>query len=168
MKPNIVFMTTGSANSTVCMQMLAALGWNLGPIDQEYFEHRELRRLNVDAIAGRGFDRTVAKQLLADLPAPWAVKDPRLSQTLWRWKDLLAPYTPLLLWVTKDIAYVQRSMRRRFNTHEDWALKRLALCQKNFDDWPHAKLQLDVAQISAAVALWDPARPFAGTSNIAT
>lgn len=154
---NILFLTTGSANSTVCLSMLRALGWNLGPVD-DFNELPKLRRLNEAAINGRGFNVDAAARILADLPQPWIVKDPRFCHTLKRWLPLLTPYCPALLWVTKDLEYVQHSMTRRFNARAGWALKRSKLCQAHYDAWPYAKLKFDVARITQAVECYNPAR----------
>lgn len=141
--------------------MLEALGWDLGPADREYAEAVNIRAINARFIAVRRFDALRARRCLEQLPQPWVVKDPRFCHTMALWAPLLAPFAPLLLWVTKDIHYVRQSIRRRFQASPAKANRRLRLCEKHFNEWPYAKLKLDVEQISRAVALFDPARPFA-------
>lgn len=156
MKPNIVFLTTGSANSTICMRMLGALGWNLGDVDPVYCEHRPTFRVN------RNWDEKAAAALLGILGKPWALKDPLFPRMLPRWRVAFAPYRPLLLWVTKDIEYVVASSVRRFKSNPAVLRQRQALCQQHFASWPYAKLKLDVTQIDNAVALYDATRSFKG------
>lgn len=156
---NIVFLTTGSANSTVCMRMLGKLGWDLGPADS-YAEHPGIRALNVNTMKGNRFYEVAAAKLLNDLREPWAIKDPRFVHTLLNWKPVLKKFQPLLLWVTKRLDYTQKSMERRFKLPSDLAAKRYNWCQIHFDDWPYAKLKLDVDQISAAVRLFDSDRVY--------
>lgn len=162
MKPNIILLTVGCANSTTTMRQLQALGWQLGPADNDYAEIPSIRRHNSSIIRGWPMATNYLAELLAGLDTPWALKDPRFAHTLDHWKPLLADYRPLLLWVTKDLAYVRESFRRRFQLDSELADKRQRLCQLHFDAWPYAKLQLDAAQIAAAAELFDPVRAFSG------
>lgn len=155
---NVIFLTTGSANSTVCMKMLQSLGWNLGNADDKYAEHIGIRRLNIRSMKSGTFETEAAKRTLAKLPEPWAVKDPRFCHTLQHWQPLLEPYRPLLLWVTKRLDYVQESMTRRFNTPDGRAVERDRLAQGHFLQWPWTKWKCDVDRIAEAVQLFDPAR----------
>jgi hypothetical protein len=155
-KPNVVLLTTGCANSTVTARMLGALGWNLGDADEEYAESVSVRAVNVK----EPFDAKAARAALAGLPQPWVAKDPRFARTLRHWLPLLAPYRPLLLYVTKNLAYVRASMARRFGMDTGTADRRAKWCESYFASWPWAKLQLDADQIAAAVRLFDPDRPY--------
>lgn len=156
-KPNLLLLTTGCANSSIVMRQLAALGWNLGTVDK-FAEHVPIRRLNHPAERSKRLDEAAAAKVLAALPQPWAIKHPTFSYTLQYWHGVLEPYRPFLLWVTKDLEYVGRSFKRRFNLNPRTAVVRHNLCQGHFDHWPYGKLQLDADQIAAAVRLFDPDR----------
>lgn len=157
-KPNVVLLTVGCANSTLTVRQLQSLGWNAGDVDDTYAEHCGVDRVNRDVVNGRRFDREIAEKLIAQLPEPWVVKDPKFSQTLRDWQDVLAPYRPLLLYVTKDLDYVKQSYARRFHLPPELAEKRLQWCETYFANWPFGKLRLSAEQIGAACSLFDPAR----------
>jgi len=157
---NILLLTTGSANSTITTKMLGELGWHLNDADDEFAESVEARRINMATIKSGMFDRQSAMALLNSLRSPWVLKDPRFSQTLRQWMPLFGPYRPLLLYITKDIGYVKNSIKRRFGMNGTIAEQRLKWCREYYRTWPYSKLQFDVAQISAAVALFDPGRSF--------
>jgi hypothetical protein len=163
---DIVYLTVGSSNSSVITRMIAALGWHLGDVPAsgpraEFAEHDGVHWINRAVTRGRRpFDAKRAAAVLAALPRPWCLKDPKFCETLAHWRPLFGPYRPLLLWVTKDPAYVRASYARRWPGEfaAAYADKRLAMCQRHFAAWPWAKLKLDVDQIAAAVSLFDPAR----------
>ena len=156
MKPNIVLLTVGCSNSSIVMRMLGAMGWNLGDADEKYAESVSVRAVNMR----RPFDIMAAYDAIESLPQPWAVKDPRFCEHLPVWRPILLHYKPVLLWVTKDHAYVRQSFKRRFNADPARADERLRKCQQHFTGWPWGKLRLDVDQIAAAVKLFDPGRAF--------
>lgn len=159
-RPNIVFLTVGSSNSTVLMRMLGELGWHLGDADEQFAESVSVRNVNGRRFKPGSFDADAARKALSALPQPWAVKDPRFCETLRLWRPLLEQYRPFLLWVTKDHAYVRASFARRFKASPEWADKRLKWCETYYAGWPWGKLRLDVDQIAAAVKLFDPGRAF--------
>lgn len=161
MKPNIIFLTVGCSNSSVVTRMIEAMGWHLGNIRPEFAEHKELHRINYLASwKRRPFNLSAAKSLLATLPQPWVLKDPKFCETLKHWMPLFEPYRPLLFWLTKRMDYVEQSYQRRFpgEFKPGYASRRYRWCQSYFADWPYAKLQMDVDQIAAAVRLFDPDR----------
>lgn len=146
-RPNIVVLGVGHANTTITTRQLEALGWNLGNADQQYAEHIAVRLYN-----SSGYGSQV--QILKSIPQPWAIKDPRFAYgTLHQWIPALAPYTPTLLWVTKNIKALQQSYLRRGEDHSrlvDW----LTYCQDQFNRWPWAKITVDASEICRAVGLW--------------
>jgi hypothetical protein len=168
---NIVFLTTGCANSTVCVKMLAAMGWHVGAInDDKYMENRGVYDVNRRTTTDDTFDRDKAAAAIAALPTPWVVKDPRFCRTMRLWRPVFAPYTPTLLWVTKDLEYVKSSMMRRFQMKPEWADKRFQWATTIFQSWPWSRVQIDVSQIAEAVKLFDVTRSFAhaGATELGT
>lgn len=164
---NIVILTVGSCNSTVTVRMLAKLGWQVGDVDGEFAEHRTVHQLNTKVMNGGPFDVKAAAMMLELLPRPWVVKDPKFCETLAKWTPVLEPYRPLLLWLTKDPAYVRRSFLRRFRAEAHHVDRRMKLCAAYFDSWPWSKWRLDADQVCAAVSLFDVARSrkHAGCNN---
>ena len=147
LRPNIIVLGVGHANTTITTRQLEALGWNLGDADQQYAEHVTVRLFNSSGYGNQ-------TQILQSIPQPWVIKDPRFAYgCLHNWLYALAPYTPLLLWVTKDSQLVRESYARRgedCTRLDDW----LTYCKNQFERWPWAKLKLDAAEIQQAILLW--------------
>lgn len=155
-QPCIVVMGVGHANTTVTTRQLEAAGWNLGDADEKYAENRYVHGMNAGYLHGNGFDRDKADQVLRRLRRPWAIKDPRFSHGALRpWLASLAPYRPLLLWVTKDESAVKMSYERRGEHHLLKFLPRWqAECERQYSQWPWSKIRLDASGIAAACELW--------------
>lgn len=164
-KPNIVFLTVGCSNSTVITRMLEAMGWNLGRVRPVFAEHQGIHNINRIAAWKKGlFNVQQAKAIIDGLPQPWVVKDPKFCETLKHWQPLFAPYQPLLLWVTKNLDYVEKSYARRFpgEFKPGYVRTRTKWCETYFQNWPWAKFTIDVDQIAAAVRLFQPDRTYSG------
>lgn len=159
-KPNVIILTIGSSNSTVVARMMAAAGWNVGDVDPDYAENREVHQINARTVGGSGFDKRRAGELLASLPRPWVLKDPKFSQTLRHWRPSLANYRPALLWLTKDLEYVRKSYSRRFGLSPGLADRRHVWCEQYFAAWPWGKLHIDAENMVKAIRLFDPDRCF--------
>lgn len=158
--PNLLILTTGCANSTITMRMLEALGWNLGEVDR-FAENRIIRELNYGLIRkGLTIPKAEAEAALASLTQPWAIKHPEMSHALPAWLNLLAPYKPAMLYLTKDQDYVRKSFSRRFQMAPELADKRRRLCDQHFDQWLWPKLKLDADQVVSAIRLFDIERTF--------
>lgn len=155
--PNIVILGVGHANTSITTRQLGAFGWNLGDADEEYAESVSVRDANR---SGRFCRRTMAAALKS-IPQPWAIKEPQFVNTLDRWRAVLAPYEPVLLWITKDPARVTQSYVRRGKQPDEAArlvADRTARAARQFELWPWAKLTIDARQVRAAVELFDLAR----------
>ena len=159
---NILLLTTGCANSTIIVKMLGKLGWNLNDADEEYAESVEARRINIAFLKSGRFDSTAASTWLASLRSPWVVKDPRFSDTIHKWRPLMTAFRPMMLYVTKDLAYVGASMKRRFAMSPDIAESRPA----DHDGGTvvlHSELQTTTAPLTVHV-LCMSGRPLAAQS----
>ncbi len=122
-RPNIVVLGVGHSNTSITTRQLFALGWNAGDADAEFAESVSVRDINLQIAKTGEFSLREAREALAALPKPWAVKDPRFCKTLQLWLPALAPYEPLLLWVRKDLDVVRDSYRRRGQKWENVELR---------------------------------------------
>lgn len=146
-RPNIVLLTVGHTGSTICMRILGALGWQLGDADSDYGESVSVRECNQKQ------NWSKASEALAALPAPWAIKDPRFCEFLDEWLSALEPYSPTLLWLTRDDSDTANSFRRRGESIE-LMQRRLTAAQGHFDRWTGPKVRIDYGQLKAAAGLF--------------
>lgn len=166
-KPPIVILGTGRCGSSIASQMLLQLGWQC-PLVDEYGEHPHLVEMNERIIRHDIFDDYRAQRLFGSLPPPWVLKDPRLAITLPRWMKLMNEHQPLLLWVTRDLVAVRKSMtkQRWGNLQPDGEVilrghsiaELHSMCEQHFKDWPWKKLHVEYEQLKAAISLFDTAR----------
>ena len=158
-RKNIVVLGMGHANTSITTRQLAALCWNLGDADEEFAESVRIRAANQRLLKSEIINlRSEMDAALAALPEPWAIKDPRFVDTLHRWRDALAPYQPLLLWVTKETLQVVESYQRRGKNLAQAAAivaDKQTKAAAQYHAWPWSKLQVDAAQVRAAVKLFD-------------
>lgn len=156
-RPCIVVLGVGHSNTTITTKQIAALGWELGDADEEFAESVSVRDVN-DRL--RRQDPEVSpgemKQVLARLPRPWVVKDPRFFATLPNWLSVFAPYAPLLVWVSKSLDVVEYSYERRGeNVSQETLERRYGQCEEHYRNWPWATVKLDAAAVAQAVSLYD-------------
>jgi hypothetical protein len=157
-RPNIVVLGVGHANTSITTRQLHVLGWQAGDADEEFAESVSVREINQRFLKTGQFDQRVAATVLARLPEPWVIKDPRFAETLSEWLPALVRYRPLLLWVTKDQdrvieSYVRRGNRR--DAAERRVRQRESACARHFACWPWPKVQFDAHDITSAVSLFD-------------
>lgn len=143
-RPNVVLMTIGHTGSSIVARMMGMLGWQLGDADDEYSESVSVREIN----QRRQFSR--CGQVLSQLPEPWVIKDPRFCEHLDKWLPALQHYSPTLVWLTRDIADVEQSYRKR---GENWhrARERQAMAQTHWYEWRGPKVQVSYEDVRAAV-----------------
>lgn len=148
-RPNIVLLTVGHTGSSIAMKLLEQFGWNLGDADDEYGESVSVRTCN------QRRDWSDAAGVLAALPRPWSIKDPRFCEWLDEWKPALQRYRPTLVWLTRDPEAVAESYRRR---GESLALltRRHGAAQRHWDSWTGPKIRIDYSQLTAAAAMFRP------------
>lgn len=158
---NIVILTIGRSGSTIVCRMLEQLGWNLPDAD-EFAEPVSLRQLNTLCIRTGQLDLDAARQLVQSYPQPWCLKDPRFVHTLPQWEPLFEGAA--LVWVQRDLADVEQSLRRRNWGQEIngvWHLRGLSLeqtertCQRLYDTWTGPTYHCHYEQLTAAVNLFD-------------
>lgn len=170
-KPNIFILGVGHSGTTILTRMLFALGWNAGTegmtADEEFAEHVGIRECNRYALEHGGLPPN-AMSMLEKIPAPWAVKDPRLAMTLQLWGtsiETAGEPLPSLLWIVRDLEAVRESHVRRgefvrggvgSHGHTIEALHELA--GQQFDSWHGPKLRVEYEGLMAAARIFDPAR----------
>ncbi|WP_164104238.1 hypothetical protein [Candidatus Laterigemmans baculatus] len=148
-RPNIVLLTVGHTGSTVLSKMLGTLGWNLADADDEYGESVSVRNCNIAKAWGK------IPSVLAALPEPWVIKDPRFCEHLERWMPGLERYSPTLVWLTRDSNDTRDSHTRRGES-ESLLNRRLMAAKRHFELWTGQKLRLDYDQVKAAASLFRP------------
>lgn len=168
-RPNLVVLGVGHSGTTVLTRMLVDLGWNACDADQEYCESVSVReQVNRPHVERREcFNLQRAREVLAVLPQPWVIKDPRFVKCLNMWLPAFSELEnpPELLWITKDIEAVKESYRRR---HElvrasgepgsfGCTVERLfELAEQQYHDWPWRKLQISYENLATACARFSP------------
>lgn len=154
--PNIVVLGIGHSNTTITTRQLYALGWQTGDADTEYAESASVRTENERMRRYNKIDNRRLRQILAKLPQPWAIKDPRFAYgQLHRWIHPMEDYQPLLLWVVKDLETVKKSWdRRNENVTMDQLKKWFVYCQDQFNRWPWFKLKIRAEDIAVACRLF--------------
>lgn len=163
---NIVILSIGRSGSTIVAKMLEAMGWWLNA-DEEYAEHPWFRAINQQALDRGRFPVGEAEELLESLPLPWALKDPRFVWTWQHWRMVLSQRDTLLLWLTRDLAAIEKSLRRK-NWGKDSPRGLLlrgrtlaehhAECQRCFDAWGGPRMRVSFEGLKHAVALFDVTR----------
>lgn len=158
-KPNIIVLAVGHTNTTITTRQIAAMGWNICDPEDPWAELEAIRNINDQLRITDKFDAKQAWEVLASLPQPWVIKDPRFVQHLHAWHQVLARYKPLVVMLTKDPEVVRESYHSR---NELGMLPnvngRMDRCWEQFENWPYAKVHLQVEDIARACALLDPQR----------
>jgi hypothetical protein len=162
--PNVVVLGVGHGGTTIITRMLHTLGLRAGDADEQYAESESVRELNERAWkSGKlGAD---APRVLAQLPRPWCIKDPRFVQTLPLWLSAMVKYEPLLILLERDAAAVAASHERRGEKVRGGLTVEgaQALARRRFDAWPWAKLAVRYEDLARAVALFSPTPVAAAT-----
>jgi len=167
-KPNIFVFGVGHSGTSILTRMLHTLGWDKGDADKGYAESVRCRKVNMQKLRGKPFNVKLAANTLANhFNPPWAIKDPRFVLTLPNWKTFFQGRedAPLLLWIHRDIEYVERSYRDRgykFKNEAGLYSHRLTqlytLAEKYYDAWPWAKVQINFEEVMAACELFNTAK----------
>lgn len=155
--PNVIVLTPGHTGSSIVAWMLHRLGWNAPPDVDGFAEPVAVRRLNERCLSEGKLDGHAAQQALAELPRPWALKDPRFADTLRHWLPLLEPYRPALLLLTKRLDEVRASCVRR-GERPDVAQARHHRCAEVVRRWPWRTHTLDYHALRRAIAGFDASR----------
>jgi GT2 family glycosyltransferase len=154
--PNLVILTPGHTGSSILTWILHQLGW-MAPADVDQFaEPAAIRQLNDQARQSGALDEGEAARQLAALPQPWAIKDPRFSETLDHWIGVFDMYRPALLLVGRQLDRVRESYDRR-GQDPATADRRVAACDRLYQRWPWAKHRVDYETIKTALAAFEQA-----------
>lgn len=165
---NVVILTLGRSGSTILSRMLEALGWHLPDADR-YGEHTGFRHLNQQIIRGAKISPQACRDLVVDLGArqPWVLKDPRLVCTWVVWQRYLDRQGNLLVWLTRDLAAVERSLHRQGwgkASPRGYLLRGSTLqeaheeCGIHYAAWKGPKARIAYEDLHRAVRLFDPSR----------
>ena len=146
-RPNLVLLTVGHTGSTIAAKILGALGWDLGDADEEYGESVSVRDAN------QRRDWSSAAEILAAMPEPWVIKDPRFCEHIDRWLPSFERYSPTLVWLTRDEDATAESFRRRGESLELFR-RRIAAAESHFERWTGPKIKVDYSQLQAAISMW--------------
>lgn len=163
-RPNIVVLGIGHSGTSVVTRMLHALGWNAGDADEEFAESVSIREINEALLSKR--ESACPESVLARLGQPWAIKDPRMVETLNLWIPFLAIYNPALIWLTRDESAVTDSHDRRGERIRSGSYHRAyAKCVEHFRDWTGPKIRIEFEQIREAVRFFDIPRSEGNSYN---
>lgn len=168
-KPCMIVLGVGHSGTTVLAKMLHRLGWNAADADEEFGESVSVRHLNQMIERTGRLPPERAQTVLERLSQPWAIKDPRFARTLHHWSPAFVSMQrkPVLLRVRRDREDVLRSYARR-GAPGDFELRvdqHLALCQRQYEQWPWRRLTIDYELLAAAVSRFDMERYHAGSHH---
>lgn len=162
--PNLLIFGVAHSGTTIVTRMLGHLGWQTcesqSDMDWRYWEHVKIRQLNISAWKTGKLDQLVAMEQLSRIPMPWIIKDPRFVDTLWLWASVLRQYDPLIVWLTRDVASVKASYRKRQGISVDQQPlsrgatieQRFQTAKESFDIWPFSKVQIAFEDIAQAIS----------------
>ena len=161
-KPCVVVLGVGHSGTSVLTRMLHALGWEPGDADTAFAESVEVRNLNHDIERFGILPPRRAHLVLARLPRPWAIKDPRFVRTLHHWLPHFSQLEPkpVLMRITRSTESLVTSFRRR-QTPGDVAMRveqLLNLCRQQYEAWPWMRMTIDYERLGQGVAMFDAGR----------
>lgn len=174
--PNLLVMCVSHSGSTVTMRMLEAAGWRIGSQAGGSREDMHVIGMLRPPREGERFDqRRALRSYLAGLPEPWAIKTPHLcfaAHLVW---DALEGFerSPVLVWLTRDMAEVEDSHRRRGQLisgepgipHIGTVAAMWEGAQQQFERWPGSKLRVAFEDIERVVGIFDPSKIYARTNS---
>lgn len=162
LKPSVVVIGVGHSGTSILAKMLHAAGWDPGDADRPYGESFAIRDINMETQKTGLFPEEKARAVLARLPRPFAIKDPRFAMTLHHWLPLFLEMEspPALVRIQRDPDEVEKSYARR-NVRGDlrnMIQQRTEMCQKQYENWPWMRMTIEYEQLGQAAALFDQAR----------
>jgi hypothetical protein len=161
-RPCVIVMGVGHSGTTVLARSLHAMGWNAADADKQFAESVAFRRQNM-SIESTGFLQPVpAARTLAQLPRPWAVKEPRFVTTLHHWLPHFAEMDrkPVLLRIRRDRQSTLASYQRRGapGDIQQRVDQLLGLCEQQFERWPWGRFSIVYERLAEAVPLFSMQR----------
>lgn len=169
-RPNIIVVGVGHSGTTILVRLLEALGWNAPAAGDRFAEHARIRNLNRYALKHDTLQMGRVKRVVAALEEhqPWVIKDPRFTVTLHLWEQIFAP-PPLVLRITKDLAKVKASYRKRGEMIRGkpgnrWqgskrgltVEEQVKLLEQQLTGWPGPIITVDYAQIAKVTEIFEP------------
>lgn len=158
--PNVILFGVGHSGTTITTRQLIALGLNPADADEEFAESVAVRDVNIELLATGTLPKRAA-EVLADLPQPWVIKDPRFVNTLEDWLPLLKPYDPLLVYLTRDRDAMARSYERRKERRLREGLtldETIAMANQRYGGWPWRKLTISLEEWATVCGMIDRSR----------
>jgi hypothetical protein len=189
--PSIVLLGVGHSGTRVFVRILEALGWNLGVVKDGVAENLDVQLINKALLARRGIcpcggvgvasDDALAcddrcgqvtqfrkvgpsefNVALANIPAPWVIKDPRLVLTWDDWLPAFSKYKPLVLLVERDLARMRKTYSK-YKFHDFRIYGRdvadlVRIARSHYATYDGPKLKIRYEQLADAVRCFDLSR----------
>lgn len=174
---DVVVFGVGHSGTSLLAKMMHTLGWNPNDADSSFAESVRMREINRQLLAGAPLPAQMAASLefVRSLSRPFAVKDPRLVETLSHWNDVFAALqlSPMLIMVERDYEAVAQSytdrnelVRGRPGTRNRTLDEMLELAEANYARWPYPKLKIRYENLVEAALLVKTRRAMRKTGGL--
>jgi hypothetical protein len=161
---DVVVFGVGHSGTSLLTKMIHALGWSPNDADATFAESVRMREINRHLLAGAPLPAQMAASLefVRSLSRPFAVKDPRLVETLWHWTEVFATLqlAPMLIMVERNYEAIAQSYtdRNEFvqgkpGTRNRTLDEMLELAEANYVRWPYPKLRIRYEKLVEAALL---------------
>lgn len=155
-KNNIIITGTGRSGTTIVTKMLGKMGWNLGNVDDKYYEHQEILNL-----CNEPLDKNKAKKVIDGLKKPWVIKQPRFCDNWDEWKEVINCNENSLIIIERNTDDVLASLYKAgWNLDTEEATRNFVLNRKRnsrtiFEEWNGFKLIINYEDLKQAINLWE-------------
>ncbi|MBU0581849.1 MAG: hypothetical protein KKB66_04660 [Alphaproteobacteria bacterium] len=164
MSNDVIVFGVGHSGTSLLTKMLHTLGWKANDADESFVESEGLRAINRDIIAnGYSPDHSESQiKFIASLGRPFALKDPRLVETLPHWIASFeaAGLQPTLLMIERDRDALAQSYLDRKEmvgtqpgTRQKTLSELIELASRAFARWPHSKMVIQYENLVQAALL---------------
>jgi hypothetical protein len=161
---DIVIFGVGHSGTSLLARMIHTLGWYPNDADATFAENVRMREINRQLVTGDPKHEPAAGALefARSLSRPFAIKDPRLVETLSRWTEVFAELglAPMLLMIDRDRddlvrSYTDRNefVRGQPGTRNRTLDELLDLAEANYFRWPYPKMRIRYEKLVAAALL---------------
>lgn len=161
---DVIIFGVGHSGTSLLTRMVQTLGWNVNDADEAFAESIGLRAANRRLLTkGWTVDwETSARDILQSFARPFAIKDPRLVETLPHWIPVFSRlrWSPMLLMIERsrdDLvrSYVERReiVRGQPGTRNRTLDELLELAAQNYSRWPYAKMAIRYEKVVEAASL---------------
>lgn len=161
---DIIVLGVGHSGTSLLTKMLHTLGWRKNDADEPFAESVRMRELN-DSIIATGLTSSIAgaqRAYFGSLERPFALKDPRLVETLSHWISAVHELKekPTLLMIVRDREAVAQSYLDRGElvggqpgTRGHTLSELLDLAAKTYEQWPFRKTILHYERLVEAARI---------------